>query len=352
MKKRTILVFLFLSGIFLTSCSESKLEGLFIFYNKLLPYPKYIYHSDSNLNKKFRGVWVGEDIEIVRTDNFELIFERDKNDSTLIRSTFSIVALSDSGLNKHKRGFVETSNNNYYKCALKSFRNLNDKIIFKQNNPNLKELSNIRYGISKNDDSILFESDTIKEIIKNDKLFIYYNNQLQHTLSKVEQINTSKKKIIAPKPSESSLSECLRSFILGSSVRTFGNFVQEIEINTKEHMYIFLVYKKFIYCRAARYNTCRKGVLFAQNIRITVRNKKEIRVFMANDNRIAGNQLSIDESMFNPNLGVFTPKDKGGWSTGIYWSIKKVNDGYIILNGCGGEDYKWRRLSQKIEWFY
>ena len=101
MKKRQILIFLFLLGIFLTSCSESKLEGLFLFYNKLLSNPKYIYHSDSNLNKQFRGVWVGKDIEIVRTDNFELIFERDKNDSTLIRSTFSIIALSDSCLNKH-----------------------------------------------------------------------------------------------------------------------------------------------------------------------------------------------------------------------------------------------------------
>jgi len=351
MKKKITLCSLLVSGILLVGCSGSQFEGVFDFYNKLLPRPKYVHHSNSDLSKQFRGVWVGKDAEIVRTDNFELSFERNKNDSTVIYSTFSIVSLSDSSLTKHRRGFVEASSNNHYRCALKSFRNLKDKVIFKQNNPNLKELSNVKYTISERNDSVLFKCDTLKEIIKDGRLFIYSNGRLKHCLSKIEQINTSSKEISPPKTSEASLSECLKSFILGSSVKTFGK-VQSIEINTKKHMYFFMVYKNFIYCRAAHYNTCNKGVLFAQNIRITVRNRKKVFTYMADDNRIAGKKLLIDESMFNPNMCVFTPKERGGWSAGIYWSIKKVNDNYIILNGCGGEDYKWKRSSKKIEWFY
>jgi hypothetical protein len=108
-----------------------------------------------------------------------------------------------------------------------------------------------------------------------------------------------------------------------------------VEFNTPKHMYIFCIANNFIYCRAARYATCNKGVVFTQNFRQNFHDF-EGQSFAFKDNLIALNDIAISEDVFNPNQCIFSNYD-------IYWSVSKIETDCIYLNGCGGETYRWLR---------
>lgn len=126
---------------------------------------------------------------------------------------------------------------------------------------------------------------------------------------------------------------CLREWHLGLKIRRINDTVAGLEFNTPKHMYIFDITDDFIYCRAARYGVCRKGVVFSQTFRQNFHDF-EGQSFVYDDSRIARNDVVISESLFDPQQCVFSDYD-------IYWSVLKVEKDVIVLNGCGGEIYKW-----------
>jgi len=153
----------------------------------------------------------------------------------------------------------------------------------------------------------------------------------------VRILKLSKEKIIPPKLSETTVEEALKQWMMGTGIG-IGNQIRVI-INTKEHMYIFQVSDSFIYCRAARYAICEKGVVFAQNFRISAQNGQITSGRMVVDNRIALEAVVIDDALFDPEK--CTMQDK--WWQGIYWSVREKSDNMIKLKGCNGDIYTWSR---------
>jgi hypothetical protein len=134
---------------------------------------------------------------------------------------------------------------------------------------------------------------------------------------------------------------CLQKWHLGvQEIKVNLNnkeYIAGVTINTLKHMYIFNITKAFIYCRAARYRTCNKGVVFDQNFRQNFHNETldgEASIYL--DTKIAAAELNYDEGLFNSDSCVFN-------STSIYWSVESVDSGKIILHGCGGDTYVWSK---------
>jgi hypothetical protein len=204
----------------------------------------------------------------------------------------------------------------------------------------------------------------------------------------------------SPAISAENIGECLRCWNMGCIEETLeanhDTFIG-VTINTARHMYIFQMTPSSFYCRAARYATCNKGVLFDQNFR--QRKGPTPETYMAEDNCIAIQPLSVDEhdfdafacSLVSPEviaqqylndrerkvigyrygvlgcekrsqreaallLGIspssvariakkaeailfsHLPNTKGD---GIYWIVESFTDNRITLNGCQGDIYQW-----------
>lgn len=131
------------------------------------------------------------------------------------------------------------------------------------------------------------------------------------------------------------ISRCLQEWHLGVQEQTDGKTLYGLEFNSLKHMYIFYISNDFIYCRAARYTACDKGIVFSQNFRQNF-HALEGQSFAVTDNQIALSYIDYDEDLFKSDECVFSQYD-------IYWSVSKVEDDVIYLNGCGGEAYFWRR---------
>ncbi len=201
---------------------------------------------------------------------------------------------------------------------------------------------------------------------------------------------------------DENIGECLKAWHLGCYQEAIGSEKDagvSVSINTKAHMYTFQMMPNFFYCRAARYNTCNLGVIFNQNFRQRYGGMTE--TYMVDDNRIAGNPLTIDphtfgvcplynydvllkddvtereKSIFSYRYGIngFEKKTQGevahllGISrssvsriqskvlktvhrvipkpvdNNIYWNVASFTDGQIVLNGCQGDDYQWDKPS-------
>jgi hypothetical protein len=92
-------------------------------------------------------------------------------------------------------------------------------------------------------------------------------------------------------------------------------------------MYIFEMTKESVYCRAARYVTCDKGMVFDQNFR------QGGEAYMIDDNRTAMEELDYDEQLFSSEACVWNGKS-------VYWSIASMTDTEIELHGCQGDIYR------------
>ena len=135
-----------------------------------------------------------------------------------------------------------------------------------------------------------------------------------------------------PDIAEGNIGECLKCWNMGlkeeiidlNGISTFIGII----VNTEKHMYIFEITPGSIYCRAARYKTTDKGVVFNQNFR------QGVEAYMIEDNNAARQPLSINESYFSTDSCIWNDRS-------VYWSVKSYNDNCITLNGCQGDTYQW-----------
>lgn len=139
---------------------------------------------------------------------------------------------------------------------------------------------------------------------------------------------------------DSSISECLCDWQKGTQLIRYGDAIHGLVINTNKHMCIFEVGDHGIYIRAARYACTDEGIVFAQNIQM--RSGTFVQAAeMLDDNRDAAGELHVDASKFLRNACYMPPVI----SDGIYWSVKSysVAREEIVLNGCQGQDYVYNR---------
>lgn len=167
-------------------------------------------------------------------------------------------------------------------------------------------------------------------------------------LRKVEEVETVEPYEMTPCSSVQDVGRCLQEWRLGSKYFVGGDAVY-CEVNTNRHMFVFSVHSYMVYIRAAATRNNDRGTLFFQNIRMMKnRDTGEYTMSILPDNlRLAGDDLQMDDSQFNPKVCTFVPDG------GIYWSLMSHEPDLIKLNGCGGETYEVNRRSLKsgVEWF-
>lgn len=206
----------------------------------------------------------------------------------------------------------------------------------------------------------------------------------------------------APRATDDNIGECLRCWNMGcleETVEEGEDAFTGLTVNTPRHMYIFQMTPSSFYCRAARYATCSKGVLFSQNFR--QRRGPVPETYMAQDNRVALEPLAANEADFEAlacslvtpeaiarqylddrerrvlahRLGVMgheklsqretarllgiSPSSvariarraqtklfshlPGAGDEGIYWLVESLTQDRITLRGCQGDVYRWDR---------
>lgn len=297
-----------------------------------------------------RGVWVNKDREIVITDKFLIDFNIDANGG--IWAKLSLVEYRDSNLIIDTRGVVYAhGQDKVMKVCLKDILGKSDPLIFNTSKEIESSVRKETFNIKEIDNKeIVLDSPSEKmTVTKDGSLKIFKNDSLSATLFRIECFDISEDYISTKKLSDSTIRDCLIDWTLSSKVTKDdkGNNVG-LEINTKEHMYIFAIFNlDKIYCRAARYATSDKGVVFDQNIRMSLIGGVW-GVFCAKDNMVAAEKKTVDENLFNLEACAFT-------KSGIYWSMKSAADDIIELNGCGGEIYRWERPTREnssdiVEW--
>ena len=349
--KKSIVILIILSILFFVQCQKNNFE---------------IYQEGLNINgladnilklkKWYCGIWIGKDIEIVRTHKIEIKFERDKEKSDGLWSQLSLLRYNNDGLEQNIRALVyANSNEKVHKVHAKNFGSFSDDEPFMID----KELSS---KVIANHYNLILTNDTliILETPSNGKEYIYNsgiirkfdsNDNLIIELRKIESIKVLHDMPDFEKLSESTIATCLRNWQLGSMlVNDHKNkkILNKALITTNQNDYIFIISDNFCYCRKFRYDTHNKGMAVSRgDIRLMV-NKNEFTSYMPEDhiNR-ASQKLIIDESKFDPT--------KCFYDTGvIYWSLKKFYNDIIELHGCDGMTYPYylpKSKNSKVEWF-
>jgi len=130
------------------------------------------------------------------------------------------------------------------------------------------------------------------------------------------------------------VAECLMNWNMGVKEIIWKDAFIGVIINTRKHMYIYEITADSIYCRAARYVVCGDGVVFNQNFR------QGYASFMIEDNTDAMQPLAFDPSLFHADACAWNDRS-------VYWSVSSVEKECIILNGCQGDTYTWEKPKER-----
>jgi hypothetical protein len=262
----------------------------------------------------YYGVWANADCELVQTEKYTLLFERNNDKiSVMLRQNEKS---GDTIYSKFFSGFIfDSKTKEYEKISSKPAKDL------------------IPIG------------DYMK--LKGGRLEI---SQTSHPtqLQLVEKIEVCPAYEM-PFADSLTIGTCLQYWQLGVFEHNLDPEQLYIEIGTNKHVYIYAILPNILYCRAARIKHNNNGSVFAQNIRLIINgNTEEKTAEMEVDNlKISATDIDIDDLLFKPDVCVF---DKYG----IYWSFISCDSDRIKLNGCG-EVYTFTRqaVDEKVvaEWF-
>ncbi|MDR3287327.1 MAG: hypothetical protein LBT27_07785 [Prevotellaceae bacterium] len=290
MKKITIL---FIGIILLNSCNKQNL------ITDLTPY---------------YGVWANADCELVQTEKYTLLFERNDNKiSAILRQNEKI---GDTVYSNFFVGFTFDINTKEYEKITA------DKTQQRMLIGNYLKLKETQLEILQKP-----QSQKLQLVEKTDVCPAYE----------------------MPFADIANIGECLQNWQLGVFEHNLDPENLYIEIGTNKHAYIFAIFPNMLYCRAARIRHNNNGSVFAQNIRLMINdNTNEKTAEMEADNlKITAADVEINNDLFKPDMCSF---EEGG----IYWSFISCVADTIKINGCG-EVYTYVRQSvdEKVvaEWF-
>ncbi len=140
----------------------------------------------------------------------------------------------------------------------------------------------------------------------------------------------------APAVSAETVGECWRLWTMGVREEIFPVEGREtfigVTIDTARHMYIFEMTPGSVYCRAARYVSTNRGVVFNQNFR------QGGEAYMIPDNRAARETLPWDAARFRADACFWDDRS-------VYWSLISFAEDEIVLNGCNGGIYRLKKPS-------
>lgn len=148
--------------------------------------------------------------------------------------------------------------------------------------------------------------------------------------------------------SERGISYCLKQWRMGSFY-DFSECGMQFLLVTNKVEYVFFVQQENtnIYCGASVNIPLDNGMLGSGQY-FRIRNYGENTQPFCSFFCDLGNKLSESEAYtFKCETGkcMQTPQ-------GIFWPVKHYDDNMIVLSGCGGDEYRYERNSNRSEYFY
>lgn len=150
-----------------------------------------------------------------------------------------------------------------------------------------------------------------------------------------------------PTVAEASIKKCLKHWRMGTSYHSICGGMQ-FQMITNKVEYIFMLQNENcnIYCGASVNIPCENGMLGGNQyfrLRNFADNSQPFCSFFCN----IGNGIPVvtpDEMVCESEACVNTPY-------GLFWPVKRYSDEEIVLAGCGGDEYVYRKDSPKSEFF-
>ena len=243
----------------------------------------------------YHGVWANADCELVQTEKYTLLFER--NDGKISATLRLNERSGDTIYSNFFAGFIFDMQTKEY-----------EKIV-----PSI-------------DKAKLPVDDYF--ILKDGQLKLLQASKLQ-TLDLIEKLAVCSAYEM-PTADNMNIGKCLQNWQLGVFEHNIDPENPFIEIGTNKHVYVFLMDPNMLYCRAARIRHNNHGSVFAQNIRLMINaNTGEKTAEMEEDNlKISASNLEINNSLFKPDMCAYE-------AGGIYWSFISCTPDIIKVNGCG-----------------
>lgn len=297
----------------------------------------------------FYGVWAGRDCELVRTAEFELLFTRSGD---TLSATLAKIDGKDDVLVFDMRGVVIfDSAKKRVSCKAKDLRT-GEELLIDNDSTSTIALSRRECTVVRTANRVVVRSggEIVEEVLPAEgRMRLHTPDGRRYQLELIEKID-----IVDPYDmrmvTRNEIGLCLQEWSLGTRLVKFDfddGHVASLEINTNKHAYIFS-YGSIFYCRAARIRSDNNGSVFAQNIRMMAKTGEFTAAIDSNNLATAKKEIVMNDSLFTPNVCTFAKE-------GIYWSLKSFDANLIVLNGCGGEDYRYQRFDKNspdiLEWF-
>ncbi len=286
------------------------------------------------------GVYIGSDFEMVITERYIITYRRDKKKDLLEsrlyqkrNQIFLCIAFCQSNP-------METEKHLPPLCWKTAFISDGEAIcncqVLKSNNEALRGFPRPVY------ENIEIENDQLKQFInlpfdldiQLEKSIVTFPDGTQYPFVIDEEFTDKELHPQIPSIQDDNIGECLRLWNMGVheeyiSVDGISQFIG-VTINTNKHMYIFELFRDSIYCRAARFVATNKGIVFNQNFR------QGLEAYMIKDNMEAHAPLLYDESLFLSDSCLWNDRS-------VYWSLSSYSSQEIILHGCQGDIYHWKK---------
>lgn len=283
------------------------------------------------------GVYIGTDFEMVVTQKYVITFRRNIPSDNLEARLFRRMEEAYSCIGICQSAPLETEQHRPPVCWRTAFVYQDEILAVCSRYQKGQEI-----GVDRPPVYLKEEDEQIKGYIGNPlplisgsgKIEIRFEDETVYPAALVEKLTEESLRPVLPEFSGSNIGECLRLWNMGIREEFFdyrGNpTFMGVTINTEKHMYIFELTPDSIYCRAARYVATDRGVVFNQNFR------QGFEAYMIKDNREAAMPLPVDESLFSAEACVWN-------SRSVYWSVFDYNEKEIVLHGCQGDVYHWKK---------
>ena len=169
------------------------------------------------------------------------------------------------------------------------------------------------------------------------------------TLTLVESFSMSGSRSVRSATQEN-IAVCLVDWNVGTTEfhGDDGTGSMSVSVNTSRNWHIFEVWNTpeyhSMYCRCARIGATNLGLLFEQNIRMNASTENEMFEWHFEDSSVdtLSGALIVDETRFHANTCTFDGTSDKPWRR-AYWSLKTHRDDLIVLHGCNGAEYEYRR---------
>ncbi len=308
---------------------------------------------EKQLFQPFYGVWANKNTQLIRTEQFSILFTK-QNDA--ITAILKKVDIAKNTVKYNTKGVFHFSTAN--KKLIAKAQSLIDStvVVINENSDDLYKLQTKNCDINRiiqNEELVKIQTLNKNRIeeeldVQNNILRIRLANGDIESLRMIEKISViAKNALRISEPASYGCSYCLTHWQLGTKVYKVGNR-DEINITTPQNSYVigYGMYgnKPVIHARAAKIKTSERGMLLKQNTRLMY-NPIEYTAWMENNIvNVLNKQLAIKETTSQNNSNIA--------ANGVFWEVISCNPASIQLRTAFGKTMQLKRPDTESELFY